>query len=344
MDPEPPERTFPAQVFPEQPKTTSSAFQKKSSTQFYDVIRRWQPMGFRVIIKLPYVADDTEPLFAIRVGPYICPNSTSPVVCPVFPLPGGSSARAGDPVVVHRYGANPPLAVAAMACRGWVGSMKYRLRCVSNFVSSGYIIAGTLKGAYSSEWILPIDFASKPRPVWGLADGYDVFMQNSYVLSDTSMFRHIEVDVPYEYPLPWYDQQRALGEFIYPTVALGKSSEINCPDNYIVVSARGTINSPDAGAELVYELEYAAGDDFEFFCEGWWSGSMADTVTTFTYPESKLPAPVLANDVEFVRSLPTEQFEPLSTELNRLKRTKSQQNLLSMANMTLPTNISKYNE
>lgn len=106
---------------------------------------------------------------------------------------------------------------------------------------------------------------------------YKEMMLHAYQPSDISMFRHIEVSMPYDYPVPWYDQyqwidNRCLNadvdsnsdppvDYVYHTYY--PYIEEWCADNWIAFALRGEIASTSKGS-IFFELEYRAGEDFQF--------------------------------------------------------------------------------
>lgn len=256
----------------EQPDATQADTELVEDVNFISLVYRWQPMGIRITINLPYESDDITPLFAIKVGPYLPPINqvtVSGVGQPhaysvVYPLPSPTSS-ASTSITATIYDAPPTLAIAAMAYRFWRGSMKYHLRAVSNFTVEGYLIATTVKGLVAREvnggFGGTNTLQNTHRDIPGLDVGLRRYMINNYTRSDISMFRHIETTIPYEYPVPFYDQFTAFEEIWGQTQ--NRSIEVNCPDNFLVIASRGGISSPQTGAQLVYELEYCPGDDFQ---------------------------------------------------------------------------------
>lgn len=288
MNPEPADIQVPSKALPEQAKAVVSPSLASDDVNFLTLIYRWQPMGYRIVINLPFVSDDITPLFAIKNGPYIPPNSQfatldsgsntalgfQRIYQPIYPLPSEESSSTA--VTVTRYDCAPTLAICSWAYRYWKGSMKYRLRSVANFIAQGYVFSSVARQLYASELhysgTTQPDLRTQHRVIPGLESGFRRYQQNSYAMSDLSMYRHIEVEVPFEYPLPFYDQYRALDELSNRvrnrTVAQGPLvTEPNMGDNFIIVSNRGGMASPTAGAQVVYELEYCPGDDFTFTSE-----------------------------------------------------------------------------
>lgn len=262
----------------EQPSDTKADTELVEDVNFISLIHTWQPMGIRVVINLPYESDDITPLFAIKIGPYLPPINQVTVggvgqphaYSVVYPLPSPTSSTSLS-VTATIYDCPPPLAIAAMAHRFWKGTMKYHLRSVANFTVNGYLIAMVVKGLVAREvnggFAGTNTLQNTHRDIPGLDVGLRRYMINNYMRSDVSMFRHIEVSVPYEYPVPFFDQYTAFEEIWAQTQ--NNAIEVNCPDNFLVIASRGGISSPEAGAQLVYELEYCPGDDFELsqeFC------------------------------------------------------------------------------
>lgn len=282
MNPEPGDlNVIPAKPLPEDPIEDQTKALMSSDNQSITIYMRWQPMGYRIVINLPFVSDDINPLFAVQVTPYIFPvfqtwqtvASASPrYFSTIYPSPSTLSSTSLA-VTATRYDTPPALAVMACAYRFWRGSMMYRFRCVSNFVASGYVMFTTAKGLVASQVDGTTDLSNHHRAIQGLDAGAKRFLGNGYVMSDLSMFRHVEVNVPFEYPVSFYDTHRALFE-TYQSVA--SVPEINCPDNFVVAFSRGGITSPTDGAQVVYELEYAPGPDMEFSQELGFSRSLLE--------------------------------------------------------------------
>lgn len=275
MNPEPVDLNLPSKPLPDQAKNTVSPSLANDDVNFINIIHRWQPMGYRVVINLPFVGDDTTPLFALKNGPYIppCPQydgrtwNYQQYYQPIYPLP--STISGGEGVTVTRYDNVPPLAGLQWAHRYWRGSMKYRFRCVANFVAQGYVFSSVVRNLVPQELkgtiAAPANLQDTHRFIPGLNSGYRQNQVNSYSMSDLSMFRHIEVEVPFEYPVDFYDQYRALWEMacqIQVDPEGQRFVEPNNGDNFIVLCCRGGITSPQEGAQVVFELEYCPGDDF----------------------------------------------------------------------------------
>ena len=152
--------------------------------------------------------------------------------------------------------------------------MCYRIRTVAGFTTQGYPFVTSLKnrpsriGIYDSFKILP----AIPRFDGSYREG----MINSYIMGDTAMVRHFEFSMPFEYPVPWYDQLAWIARrvrpsqnfYVDPTTKkfVQLSSLVNEPhgENYACVGLRGALNTSVNESQITFELEYRAGDDFQF--------------------------------------------------------------------------------
>nr|QCP68854.1 coat protein [Paraiba polycipivirus] len=103
-------------------------------------------------------------------------------------------------------------------------------------------------------------------------------MINSYALADTSMFRHFELSMPYDYPTPFYDQYAWMARRATPGDLFEADPDHNPPykairtaiqdephgDNWIVFGLRGNLEATVAGAQVIFELEYRCAEGFQF--------------------------------------------------------------------------------
>lgn len=271
-----------------------------------DWIHQWQPMGYRIVLNLPFVGNDADFLFGVRNGPFIprwekwyAPkarvpsNSCYPNNCnqnsgreivyyawnntrAVYNLrTAGYSSGVGDPsIVVTQFDAPPMLSTLAQCFRRWRGDMQYRIRVVAGFVTQGYIIITALKNK-----IIPWGGVNEYRvPGWVTPQdsSYKEGMQNAYILSDTSMIRHVETTMQFEYPVPYYDQYEWLAQRVNPfpyfdLTADGKTAKTRARcdfvphgDNILVVGMRGNLSTGQVGSQLAFELEYRAVEGFQF--------------------------------------------------------------------------------
>lgn len=267
----------------------------------------WQPMGIRVTVRLPYVADDSHALFCIRVNPYI-PHLADRIENPVmnfanlFPVRHDVSTWDAtvsgvnlktSAVSISQYGMPPHFSVISQCFRRWKGAIHYRMRTVSNFGTQGNIVVGVIKGVpIECGYINP--FMSS-FPIARSDITLSELMSNSHVNMDVSMYRHVEICAPFCYPVDWFDQcarnefgsYRKLQPLVSTTGAYNDYSYA-LGDNYIMVCARGIIADPSQNNQITFELDYKPGVDFEFSeptlpPSSWWQSKYDLTVKTDEY-------------------------------------------------------------
>jgi len=239
----------------------------------------WQPMGIRIGIQLPFVGNDRDPLFVIRHSPFI-PHPGHPFFQPYniwqrwFPVLVPVNNFTDESITITQHSPPPMIAALAFSHRRWRGGISYRLNAVSNFTASGYI------------WVSKV--RNVPRGIWQPTGGPNMgisrinssstfngmpssIFTNSYLRSDVSMFRHIEVTSPYEYISPYQDLEQALAETFNgtrpsaPGILFTHSTNTSFNfDDYLVVGLRGAIAAENNANTLYYELEMKCEEDFEF--------------------------------------------------------------------------------
>lgn len=336
-----PQVTFAPPTMPEAPMTDFD-MSCNVPVGMDDVWRRWQSTGIRLMIDLPFVSDDRFPLFAIRANPFFprLPAADAEITnmstafmyySPVYPLPGTTKDAVDQPkykiegdnvvyspvkgVYAVAYDNPGPFSTMSTMYRYWRGSIMYRLRCLSNFTVSGYMLVSSLKKGSSREMICDgttiltdnkgyttiggrID--SRIRKIQELGFGYRTHMLNSYDMSDLSMFRHMQETLPFECNQPWFDQYQFFKELYEATHgtprAAGSSASYLVPpvftttSQFLVIANRGAITSPTDGAQLSYELEYCPGPDFEFSGELFLNRAPIDRVD-YGYRSDKAKVP-----------------------------------------------------
>nr|AXA52578.1 putative capsid [Linepithema humile polycipivirus 2] len=249
---------------------------------------QWQPTGFRVNVNLPFIGNDSGMFFCIRNGPYI-PNFRDQYVyngyqCGIFvynntknvflhfdntsrPSDGPPKYPEGYKISLAHYDMPPPLARLAACFRKWSGGMQYRIRVVAGFATQGYLLTFPIKNTSMPVGIFD-EYNSTPLlPRQDLT--YKESMINSYIPSDTSMYRHVDITMPYEYPTPYYDQYNWLDQRCFPKVdgvVLSQNRVIIEPhgDNYIGVGVRGNLEASQDVGNISFEIEYRAMEDFQF--------------------------------------------------------------------------------
>lgn len=303
---------------PEQSRLPSCPIPRPFS--FEHLIHQWQPMGFRVVLNLPFVGNDQDYLFAIRNGPFIpllfksyldsdvdtseedgsgrpvytsrqlnqtrlyssyAFNNMRPVIhagknyAPV--KPDDPSGNLNYSVYITQYDQPPALATLSTMFRKWRGTMHYRIRVVSGFTTQGYIFSSLIRNSPANVGVYPTQ--GYVPGVMREDSSYRESMMNSYVMGDTAMFRHFEVEVPFEYPVPYYDQYNWIGNRSRPaqnfmrydkapssdyTTALRSIRNEPHGDNYVVFGLRGRLESGIEKSQITFEIEYRAGEDFQF--------------------------------------------------------------------------------
>lgn len=282
---------------PEQAKQPFTSMPRTIS--ILNLINQWQPMGFRIVLNLPYVGDDQNFIFAIRSGPFIpcrlnkghhdmtyqqgqalftgevvsfAYNNMVPIILPSDK--GSAYPSPSKPIVtLTNYDLPPVISTIAQSFRRWRGDMQYRIRVSSGFTTQGYLITTPLKNVMSP---IGIYDQYKYAPVLNRQDtSFREPMLNSYGLSDTSMYRHTEVTMMYDYPTSYYDQFAWIAARCVPgnqflpngTGALRNGMVTqNTPygDNWICVGVRGDIASSQVGSQMSFDIEYRCVEGFQF--------------------------------------------------------------------------------
>lgn len=292
----------------EQARVTTTPMPRQIS--FLSLIYQWQPMGCRVVLNLPFVGNDRDYLFYIRNGPFIpippnlnnylddayrdnpdsyqgkCSTYAWNNMRPVFlfrdsasDFPDFDDPTKDFPVTLTQYDMPPIISTIAQAFRRWRGDMQYRIRVVAGFATQGYIIVTPLKNVF-----VPVGVYDpfKVAPEIKRQDlSYKPSMMNSYALADTSMYRHIEVTFPYDYPTSYYDQyawmSRRTSPSTYFAVYQGAAKPPVKPvqqdhgiesephgDNFIGIGLRGNLAATQTGSQIEFELEYRCAEGFQF--------------------------------------------------------------------------------
>ncbi|UUV42137.1 MAG: putative capsid protein [Macrobrachium rosenbergii virus 2] len=250
---------------------------------FSSWICQWQPMGIRVVVNLPFVGNDRDFLFAIRNGPFIprwdvdyttlhgnhrqfAWNNMRNVIHGQY-----LASNFGDKpsIFITQYDYPPPLAQMALAFRKWRGTMHYRIRTVAGFATQGYVFVAAIKNTMMPAGVF--DEYKTPPSLWRQDSSYKELMLNSYIMSDTSMFRHVEAAMPFEYPMQWYDQfawiSRRVSNDTKECKEGGSIPETYFEptgDNFLVMGVRGDLAATQEGAQIMFELEYRADENFQF--------------------------------------------------------------------------------
>lgn len=280
---------------------TVSSYCVPRPVSILSLMYQWQPMGIRIILDLPFTGNDSSSIFVVRNGPFIprwdkdYEDTSNSHTSPLITWSGykfknyawnntrnvfhGAIADYDYPIKITQYDYPPILSSLSQCFRRWRGDMQYRIRVVAGFATQGYIIIRPIKNYFS-----PIGVYNEYNKPVGISEKDDSFrdgMINSYILADTSMFRHVELTYPYEYPAPYYDQYAWLSRRVSPlgTATQGTRKQATDPftydpqtyilnephgDNWFAVSLRGNLSASAAGSQVIFELEYRACEGFQF--------------------------------------------------------------------------------
>lgn len=211
------------------------------------------------------------------------------------------------PITITYYDLPPMLSTMAMMFRKWRGNMQYRIRVVAGFATQGYIVTVPIMNAHMPVGVYD-EYASTPM-LQTNDNSYREGMIHAFVPSDTSMFRHTEVTMPYSYPVPYYDQYHWLDQRITP-YNLGQGGEPSKPrrlivephgDNWIGVGVRGALESlKEKEGSVTFELEYRAMEGFQFADPGIPPLNMSTTVRQFVGSSwtrvKQIPNPLFESD------------------------------------------------
>ena len=232
----------------------------------FDLIRRWMPTGYRVVVETPFISNDMSPLFAIKVTPllpstHITYNGGTELMglmryAPIYPNPNSFGPQDKPTITVTRYAEPPLLGVLAHYYRYWSGSLKYRIRTISSFVSSGCIYSGILRS--TNEWISTsesdLDVRVNNRFIYGCNDSLSHCI-HAHTVVDPSMFRHMETEVPYQEMTPVKDLSY---ECLNPASAR---------HSFLTFYNVGTLATGAEKSVITFEIDICAGDDFMFYSE-----------------------------------------------------------------------------
>lgn len=257
-------------------------------------IYKWNPTGFRVVLNLPLVSDDRSPLFYLRAYPFIPHlgentyhfgfseatqlfNQFRPIVHPLNLLANGSwnptiIATNPPPVEFVHYNAPPLISILCQGNRRWRGDLHYRFRMASNFGNQGILCATPLFGV--KHGLQDGDFFKLATPMIPYDTGYLSNFANSYTYQDASMFRHLEVAIPWQKPYEWEDHFANInGAFRSAESWDGFSGGVRggigldpCPlvFDFIAMFLRGNLPATTTTNSIIIEVDIKAGENFEF--------------------------------------------------------------------------------
>lgn len=266
----------------EQPSTATSNVSVSRGISILSMIYTWQPCGIRVIVDLPVVTNNIDPLFVIRANPLIAHPKWISAACgyelsknsPAVFQPNNTSTG----ISIVYYGAPTLLAALALTYRKWKGGLKFMMRSTATFTNPGNLAVSPLFGAFESHRANAMQLVpSKISPTLLIGAKKVYFgncnmssaLSNSMAFLDMSNERHLEVEVPYRYPTKWFDQFLWYNNMLNPqsyaveTELVELSSNIT---NFAGVFNLNQINgSTSIGTnQIIYELFVCASSDFTF--------------------------------------------------------------------------------
>jgi hypothetical protein len=278
-------------------------------------IRKWNPTGIRVVVNLPLVGNDRNYLFLIRCSPFI-PHLANDTIWlhnagmanqlsvdndliihdydyKNFPKPDGTVKPMPqfdtDPgIYIYHHSLPPLISEMARANRFWTGGLKFRLRSKAAFTHNAVLFGSPIYGVKQIPVVMPCTNyqAIVPyRQKWS----YGSSQANSYMYNDLTMTRHMEIQYSYQKPYSYVDQfgiiAQSIGNFKNSINAdgtnitqgyldgLGSSRY----DDFIGIGLRGTIDNSSSGDnQIMFEIDIAAGDDFQFSGETAYANPVSD--------------------------------------------------------------------
>lgn len=259
-------------------------------------IYKWNPTGFRIVLNLPIISDDASPLFYLRAYPFIPHlgenvyhfgysestilfNQFRPIVHPLKYTSAGEWAGdipIGDgnvpPVEFVHYNLPPLISILCQGNRRWRGDLHYRFRMASNFGNQGILCAAPLFGI--KHGLQAGNFFKYATPMAPYDTGYLTDFANSYTYQDASMFRHLEVAIPWQKPYEWEDHYANVNGTLRSAEAYDGSSGNNNGGlgldpspmvfDFIAMFLRGNLPATSTTNSIIIEVDIKAGENFEF--------------------------------------------------------------------------------
>lgn len=245
------------------------------------IIKNYCPFGWKVVVDLPFVPDTNKAMFLLRCSPFSPPLqplnegwiATRNVLSPLLHDPFSSADVGDEPINTYgqcpkgvsivQYQEPPLISILTAFHRYWSGTINFHVRVVGSFISQGYVVSTKLRqlfvpiGKYNEYQDTPL--ITKPDLSFNYA------MQNSYIRTDLTMFRHHEITVPYERQIKVDMQEwgrRVYGAYPDDKKPPGYSPLVEALDDFIAFYPPSPLVSPNTGAQIEFIVEIAAGDDF----------------------------------------------------------------------------------
>ncbi|UHM27668.1 MAG: hypothetical protein FPoV2_gp4 [Fushun polycipivirus 2] len=213
-------------------------------------------------------------------------------------LSSSDATRAGalitfrsDPgVSIVTHSAPPLISKLAEAYRYWRGGLEYRIRTKAGFTHAANLVAMPILGARTPCLTASPNIAdvnSTPTPfnlrvpvIYKEKFSYLGAQANSFVNSDLSISRHMQIGYSYSRPTTCVDQFAEVANIINTRADSPILFTANAPSfqDYIGVGVRGTIDNASVGSnQIECEIEIRAAQDFMFGGENVFFNAPSDT-------------------------------------------------------------------
>lgn len=266
-------------------------------------IYKWNPTGIRVVVNLPLIGNDRNYLFMIRCSPFIPNLANDAVWLNSAAFSNALSANMDlvvhdtddayfasssntlltrptfttDPgVYIYHHSLPPLISELARANRYWTGGLKFRLRTKAAFTHNAVLFATPLYGTKPKISIAPAT-NNKYFVPYRQKMSYGSSQANSYMYNDLTMTRHMEMEYNYQKPFNYVDQfanmSTVLATYSGYIVPNGQGVPIQYTDGIVVnhfedfigIGLRGTIDNSSSGDnQIMFEVDIAAAEDFQF--------------------------------------------------------------------------------
>lgn len=287
------------------------------------IISNFCPTGWKVVVDLPYVPSISRALFLIRCTPFSPPllpptgnwiqqrNNLCPVIFdPLVPAEGFADDNTytygpiPEGISITQYQEPNLFSLMTAAHRYWSGTINYHIRVIGDFIMTGYVAATKVR-----QPIVPVgiynDYADTPYVQRRDLSNNSSF-QNSYMRTDLSMFRHMDITCPYERQIKtdmwvWSQKANFSKDLPYETEHIN----VDAFDDYIAIYAESPLASSSTGKQVEFIIETAAGPDFELTQPLPLSHSLFMANSRVLYPDGKItPAVEPFYELPYIRPNP----------------------------------------
>lgn len=245
-------------------------------------IYTWQPTGLRVVIDLPVVGNDKSFLFTLRNHPLIL----TPGMCTfyfqrpcsvygnLFPLrhstanseEGYTYSNVSNSSITFVQHSPPPLATwLALSHARWRGGISWQFRTTSQFTNQANCFVTKFPAinedfaALDGQTVPCDDGTDQPaytqtvEPILHRMTWYqDTFQASSFVNADLAVQRHVEIDVPFELPVPCVDTREMVR---YGSCTSYLTSQCNPVFNqHVAFGLKGGIDAGSGPQQISFEI------------------------------------------------------------------------------------------